>query len=233
VQFDSATATTRIAGTYTYTALVKTYAAGSALPLTTTSSDLNLVIGAAASVATTVSVTNSFARLNSTASVTDNGVDATIASVATASATPVGYVRVAVRNATNTDFTVATDSVTVTITGAGILKLGTVTGSSFKVAATGDQEFSILPDGRAGVGTISVSTNGATYTPKTVTFYAKAAKTITATVLHPVLAVSANTGAVSVSAVDATGINWTGTAYIVASSAADALVAGSATTPVQ
>jgi hypothetical protein len=48
----------------------------------------------------------------------------------------------------------------------------------------------------------------------------------------PILAAGANSGAVSVSAVDANGTPWTGTAYIVASSDADALVAGS-TTPVQ
>jgi len=112
------------------------------------------------------------------------------------------------------------------------LKLNSVTGSSFKVAATGDQEFSVLADGRAGVATITITTNGTTYAAKTVTFYAKAAKTITATVATPVLAVGANTSAVSVTAVDANGTNWTGTAYIVASAAADALIGGSATTPV-
>ena len=48
----------------------------------------------------------------------------------------------------------------------------------------------------------------------------------------PLLAVGANTGAVRGVAVDANGVAWTGQAYIVASSAADALIGGSATTPV-
>jgi len=234
MQLDSATSG-RIAGTYTYTVVVKSFDANATNPAVASSQvikDVSVVIAPAAAVATTVNVTNSFARLNATTGVTTAGVDATITSVSTASATPVGFVRVGVRNADGTSTSVAQDSVTATITGAGILKLGDVTGSSFKVAATGDQEFSVLADGRAGVATITITTNGATYSPKTVTFYAKAAKTITATVAHPTLAVGANAGAVSVAAVDANGTNWTGTAYIVASSAADALVAGSATTPV-
>jgi trimeric autotransporter adhesin len=231
VQLDSTTARTKD-GTYTYTAVVKLYS-GTTLSSTTYSQDVSIVVGKTAASATTVNVTNSFARLNATTGVTTAGVDATITSVSTASATPVGFVRVGVRNADGTSTSVAQDSVTATITGAGILKLGSVTGSSFKVAATGDQEFEVLADGRAGVATIQISTNGATYSPKTVVFYAKAAKTITATVAHPTLKVGANAGAVAVTAVDANGTNWTGTAYIVASSAADALVAGSATTPVK
>jgi hypothetical protein len=228
---ESATASVRTAGTYNYLVIAKGYTNGVIDNARTVSQAVTITIAAAPSAAATVSVANSFARLNLAPNEDADGVDAVIASEATASATPVGYLNVAVRNATNTNFAVAEDSVTVTLTGAGILQIGSITGSSFKIAATGDQEFSILPDGRAGVGTISVSTNGATYSPKTVTFYAKAAKTITATVEYPVLAVGANTEAVSVSAVDASGINWTGRAYIVASSAADALVAGS-TTPV-
>jgi len=88
-----------------------------------------------------------------------------------------------------------------------------------------------LPDGRAGVATISVKTTSVTFANKSVTFYAKAAKTITSTVATPLLKVGDNAGAVRATAVDANGVNWTGRAYIVASSAADALIAGS-TTPV-
>ena len=233
LQLDSVTAPT--AGTYTYTVVVTTYsvpAQGGAYTVTQATQDVSIVVAAAASAATAVNVTNSFARLNATTAVTTSGVDATITSVSTASATAVGFVYVGVRNAEGSSTTVAQDSITATITGAGILSTGSITGSSFKIAATGDKEFSILPDGRAGVATITITTNGATYSPKTVTFYAKAAKTVTATVAHPVLKIGANTGAVSVTAVDTNGTNWTGTAYIVASAAADALVAGSATTPV-
>jgi len=98
-------------------------------------------------------------------------------------------------------------------------------------SSSGVTNINVRPDGRAGVATISVSTPTRTFSNKTVTFYAKSAKTITATVGTPILGVSANAGAVRGVAVDANGVAWTGTAYIVASSAADALVAGS-TTPV-
>jgi trimeric autotransporter adhesin len=229
LQIDSVTAPT--AGTYTYTVITKTYSqAGTLNTVATSTLDVNIVVAAAATASKTVSAVNSFARLNLTSDVDAAGNDAVIQSLSTASSTPVGYLEVGVRNAANGKS--AEDSVTVTITGAGILRQGTVTGSSFKVATTGDVEFAILPDGRAGVASIVVATNGTTYAAKSVTFYAKSAKTITATVDHPVLRVGANADAVEATAVDANGTSWRGTAYIVASSAADALVAGSATTPV-
>jgi len=230
LQLDSVTAPT--AGTYTYTVVVTTYsvpAAGGTYTVTQATQDVSIVVAAAATASKTPSAVTSFARLNLTSNVDAAGNDAAIQSTSTASSTAVGYLEVGVRNAANGKS--AEDSVTVTITGAGILKSGSVTGSSFKVAATGDVEFEILPDGRAGVATISVATNGWTYATKTVTFYAKSAKTITATVDHPVLRVGTNASAVEATAVDANGTSWRGTAYIVASSAADALVAGS-TTPV-
>ena len=227
IQLDSATA--RVAGTTVYTVIVKSYSNGVTTPVTTTA-DVSITIAKSASVATTPSALKSYAVLSASSADPGNVVDASITSVSTASSTPAGYVYVALRNANNSS--AAVDSITATITGAGVLSIGGVTGSSFKVAATGDTVISVLPDGRAGVATINIATSVTTYSAKTVTFYAKAAKTITATVAHPTLKVGANTGAVAVSAVDANGTNWTGQAYIVASSAADALVAGSATTPV-
>ena len=235
LSLDSATAGFK-AGTYTYTVVVKAYSAAgnTANATTTTTADVNIVVAAnavtTAAISTTPSTLKSYAVLSASSSDPGNVADASITSVSTASATPAGYVYVAVRNAANAQ--AAVDSVTATITGAGVLSLGGVTGSSFKVAATGDQVISILPDGRAGTASIQITTSGTTYSAKTVTFYAKSAKTITASVGYPTLAVGANAGAVAVTAVDANGTNWTGQAYIVASSAADALVAGSATTPV-
>ena len=236
-QLDSATtadggADTRTAGTYTYTAIVKTYGGGSGsitAPVTTIVQDFSIVIAASAAVSTTAAAAKEFAVLGASAAPTSDGVDDVLTSVSTIG-TVAGYLTAGVRNAS--DAQTAQDSVTASITGAGVLCQSTTCGKSFVLAATGDQSFTIKADGTAGVGTISVKTNVATFANKTVTFYAKAAKTITATVANPVLGVGANAGAVSIAAVDANGTNWTGTAYIVASSAADALVAGSATTPV-
>jgi trimeric autotransporter adhesin len=229
---DSAASTTRPAGTYAYTVIVKSYNSGSAsTPVQTVTTDVNIVVSAAASVSTTPAAATSFSRLGASAAPSADGVDDVLTAVATIG-TVAGYLTVGVRNATGTNATVAQDSVTATITGAGLLCQSTTCGKSFVLAATGDQSFTIKADGTAGVGTITTKTNSVTFSAKTVTFYAKAAKTITAAVNNPVLAVGANGSAISATAVDANGTPWTGAMYIVASAAADALVGGSATTPV-
>jgi len=216
--------TSRIAGTYVYTVIVTPYAAFAAQ--TPQTIDVSVVIGAAAADSTTVDPTKSTAILGASAGST---VDAALSGEATASASALGVLSVRTYNASSV---AARESVTVSISGAGILKSGTVAGTSLVLDASGsDADISVLPDGRAGVATISVKTTTRTFADKSVTFYAKAAKTITATVATPLLKVGDNAGAVRGVAVDANGVNWTGQAYIVASSAADALIAGS-TTPV-
>jgi hypothetical protein len=122
------------------------------------------------------------------------------------------------------------------LSGAGLL-VHTSTGAAgpsltVKNTAAANGDFEIRPDGRAGVAVITASTPTRAFSSKSVSFYSAAAKTITATVGTPLLAVGANTGAVRGVAVDANGVAWTGQAYIVASTAADALIGGSATTPV-
>jgi hypothetical protein len=62
-----------------------------------------------------------------------------------------------------------------------------------------------------------------------VTFFAKAAKTITVAANKPVIGVTSATDVVRATAVDADGNVWGGAAYIYAATAADALIAGSAT----
>jgi hypothetical protein len=107
-------------------------------------------------------------------------------------------------------------------------------GKSVKVAATGDYQFLLQADGSAGLSTITVtSTVSGVTAVKTLNYYSKAAKTLTATNLTPILALGSNDSAVAVVAVDSAGVAWAGTAYIYASAAADATaVGGSATTPV-
>jgi len=93
----------------------------------------------------------------------------------------------------------------------------------------------VYADGTAGVGTINISTPSVTFAPKTVTFYAKSPKTITAANYAPVLNVGPNAttaAAVVATAVDANGTNWSGALYIKAVAAADALIGGSATAPI-
>ena len=224
VEFESATA--RTAGTYVYTVTTKVYNAGSAVVTSTTDTDVSIVVAALASASTTIAPASSTAFIGA---LTNAAADEVITAEATASATAVALISVRTKNASGI---AQPESITATITGAGILNFGGISGSSLTISGTGTSDINVLPNGVAGVATITVSTTSATFAPKTVTFYAAAAKTLAAAVYNPTLRVGTNAQAVAVSAVDANGTNWAGQAYIVASAAADALVGGSATTPV-
>ena len=218
--------TARIAGTYVYTAIVTPYTAQSGAG-TAQVIDMTVTIAAAATASTTVSPSLSTAFIGTSSS--SNTEDVAIVRVATASATPAAYISVRTYNAAAA---AAAESITVTISNAGTLFYGTVGGSSITIAGDGSEEIQVRPNGIAGVAVINVSTPTRTFAAKNVTFYAKAAKTLTASVFNPTLTLGSNPSAIAVTAVDATGTNWAGAAYIVASAAADALVGGSATTPV-
>jgi hypothetical protein len=230
-QLDSVTAP--MYGTYNYTAIVTVYSVpsvGSTVTATEYSKDFSITVATPSTLSTTVAPASSKAFMNAGTSTAIGTQDAVVTAVATASSTVAATIPVRTYNAAGG---AAAESVTATLTGtAGSLCVGAICGTSLVLTgATGETDITVLPNGVAGVATINIKTTTVTFAPKTVTFYAKAAKTITASVAHPTLAVGANTGAVAVTAVDANGTNWTGQAYIVASSAADALVAGS-TTPV-
>jgi len=224
---DTATAVAnRVAGTYVWTAVMTPYNGATAITASIATRDITITVAAATSASTTIDPTKSTAFLNTTATTTD----AAISALATASSTAAAVLAVRTYNSSSV---AKPESVTVTITGAGLLNFGGVSGTSLVINSSGsDGDINVRPDGRAGVATIAISTPTKTFASKSITFYAAAAKTITATVGTPLLAVGANTGAVRGVAVDANGIAWTGQAYIVASAAADALVGGSATTPV-
>ncbi|NBR26584.1 MAG: hypothetical protein EBU08_22970, partial [Micrococcales bacterium] len=125
------------------------------------------------------------------------------------------------------------ESITVTISGAGILSYGSVNGASLTIKADTDAvtDISVLPDGRAGVATINVSTPTRVFAPKTMSFYSAAPKTLVASVPTPNFAVGSNADSIRVTATDASGTVWAGAVYVYASTAADALIAGSNTTP--
>jgi hypothetical protein len=238
IQVDSVSAAI-IAGTYSFTVFVKQYTQGVTQPVTT-SYTVSLASAAAAEVSNTATATYGFAYISSSSTTAGQGVSTTTDEAVNALAT-IGTTRaflyVGVRNAAN-GATTADESLTATVTGVGLVCLndGTSCGKSLgPISSTsGDYQFALRGDGSGGTSTIKVtgSVTGASYT-KSLTYYAAAAKTLTATVLTPVLAISSNDSAVAVTAVDAAGSNWGGTAYIYASAAADATaVGGSATTPV-
>jgi len=233
---DSSTGTTRVAGTYNYLVIAKAYDNGVLNNAKTVTQAVTITIAAATTASKTPSAVTSFANLFSTtqsANATKTTSDAVVSAVSTASATPAAYFFVGNRNAAG-GYATAEDSLTATITGAGLIctvALGATTpgtcGSSIKVAATGDTQFAITPNGIAGASSVSVASSvlGVTYT-KSLTFYAKDPKTITGSALTPRLVVGANDSAVVVTAVDSLGTNWTGSLYIYPVAAADALVSG-------
>ena len=238
-QLDSATSV-RPAGTYTFLVIVKAFQAGQAgteAPATTVQATLNIVVAALADVSATATATYGFAYISGTTTAsapTATATDEVLTKLATAGTTR-AYLYVGVRNSVN-GATTANESLTATVTGVGLVCTTTSNcGKSLgPIAQTGDREFLLQGDGTGGVSTIKVTgtVTGASYT-KTLTYYAAAAKTLTASVMTPVLAVGTNDSAISVVAVDAAGASWGGTAYIVASAAADATaVGGSSSTPV-
>jgi hypothetical protein len=235
IQLD--TTTTRIAGTYTYTVIVKTYSAGASnltIPASTTTQDVSIVVAAGAAttdlVNGTISSTLSTAILNAgalTTSSTWTTLDSSVAVVATAASTDHASIRVQTYTAAGNP---APESVTATVTGPGIVCNGGACGKSLKILGTGgDNVFTVRADGTAGVASIVIATTTRTFPAKTVTFFAKSAKTFTVKANKPVIGATAATDVVRVTAVDADGNNWGGAAYIYAVSAADALIAGSET----
>jgi hypothetical protein len=223
LQLDSGLSTARVSGTYTYTVIVKTFETNpnvGANATTTTSKDVSIVIAARDSEVTTIAPGSTSAFIGTAIAAAS---DESIAVLATASTTPAAYIRVNTKNA-NGD--AKPESITATISGAGILKFGTVSGASLTIAGNGDSDISVLPDGRAGVATITISTTTRNLPAKTMNFYAEAPATLVASVSAPIANVGTNSDVVRVTAADSAGVNWSGTLYIYASAAADATVAG-------
>jgi hypothetical protein len=232
IQLDSQSV--RIAGTYTYTVVVKSYnsTGTTGVAAATTTADVSITVAATAATvaltgATAIDAGRTRAWLNAGSSYTTAN-DSAVSVVSTAAATDHATLRVTTFTA---DGNPAPESVTVTITGAGVICNSSVCGKSIKVVGTGGStDFTVRADGTAGTGSIVVATTTKTFPAKTVNFYAKAAKAFaTPSVARPVIDTTATDDVVRVTATDASGNAWTGAAYIYASSAADALVAGSET----
>jgi hypothetical protein len=231
IALDSNSALTRSVGDYVFTAIVTPISNGTAgTPINT---DVTFSITQTAAVLAaangTIDSTKTTAFLGTgTAVPTADG--ANITAVSTSSNTT--RATLSVRTYTSASLQ-APESVTVTITGAGIVGTSAtgVYGKSITVAADGAQDFLIRSDGTAGTSSIVVSTPTKTFAAKTMRFYALAASTVTVSVNKPVIGVVSTDDTVRATFLDASGNVWAGAAYIYAVAAADALIAGSATTP--
>jgi hypothetical protein len=225
---ESSTGTDRIAGTYVYTIVVTPM--GQASP-TGTPQTIDLTITIAALAADSLVANASFSSVFMGTS-TANTSDAAVSVLATSSDTPRGYLTVKLRNASGvTDGTAARESVTITTT---IGQVGTSTNRGRSVVLqynASSVDYNIYSDGTAGTGTITISTPSVTFPTKSITFYAAKPATLVASVATPNLRVGTNADAVRVTAKDANGNTWGGALYAYASTAADALIAGSNATP--
>jgi len=198
-QLDSTTAGDRVAGTYTYTLIAKSYSAdanGVSTLQATVTSDISIVVSDTAAnlalVGGTVDAGRSTAWLNSGSTYT-TASDSSVAVVATAAATDHAIIRV---STFNSDGNPTPESVTATVTGAGVVCVtsATICGKSIKMLGTGGvTDFTVRADGTAGTGSIVIATTSKTFPAKTVTFYAKAAKTLTASVNKPVIGTAGDT----------------------------------------
>jgi len=225
----SASSVARVAGTYVYTLIITPVNGSSAAQGQTV--DISITIAAAAADSTVASPANSTAFIGTA---TTASSDTTLSGLATASDTPRGYIVVKLRNASSaTTGTAARESVTVTTT-IGTVGTSDVRGRSvvLKYDTTTQLNVNVYADGTAGSGTITVTTPSVTFTTKSVSFYAAAPATLVASVPTPNLKVGSNSDSIRVTAKDANGNLYTAPLYVYASTAADALIAGS-TTPVE
>ncbi len=224
------TATVPEAGTYTYTVVASVYSSAGAY-VSQSTADVSIVVAELETASKVVSAAESSATLSSGATWSGTaGTDVSVRTLATASATVKGVIRVINENAAGS---AVAESITVTVTGPGVVRKNgeTSAGKSIVVVGDGNDDIEILSDGTAGTSSIVVKTTSITYSAKSVTFYAAAASTIAASTNKPVISTGSNSAVVYAQAKDANGIAWGGAAYIYASTAADALIAGS-TTPV-
>jgi len=232
LMLDTATARTSTShGDYVYTVIVTAYNQG--VIGSTYTQDVTFTIAREAAAAAlssgTIDASKSTAFLGSGTSVpTSDG--ANITALATSSTTT--RATLAVRTYTSASLQ-APESVTVTITGPGLVGTSAtgVWGKSVRVAADGATNFLIRSDGTAGTASIAVSTTTVIFPAKTMTFYAAAASTVTVSTARPVIGVGTTSDVIRATFKDSGGNVWAGAAYIYAATAADALIGGS-TTPV-
>jgi hypothetical protein len=217
ISMDSVTGT-RVAGTYTYTAIVTPYEATVGTIGTAKTAILTFTIAATAAESTVPAAGTSSAIISAAGGAS---ADEAVTAVATAATAPVALIEVKLRNASGTSSTLAgKESVTVTTTAGTVGVTGGTFGRSVvlayaggAVSATESLTVYVRPDGTAGTATISISTASVTFAPKTVVFYATAPSTLVASALNTSPGIGTTNGAISVVAKDANGNMWGGTLY--------------------
>jgi hypothetical protein len=222
IMVDSGTAREFSEGDYVFTFQVTPISVSTAG--TPVSADVTFTINkttvATAQAVKTVDPSKTKAVLNAGAGTDTTTADATVNVVATSATTTHATIQV---NTYNVGGYAAAESITVTLTGPGLVGDGTVFGKSLKLAGDGTTSIQVRADGTAGTASIVVATTTVTFPAKSVTFYALAPSTVVASVNKPVIAVGTNADVVRATFKDANGNIWGGDAYIYAT---DDAVAG-------
>jgi hypothetical protein len=220
------TSIARVVGDYVYTITATPFGDAVRGTAAVVTADITITVSALAAESKVASAATSAAYVRDDTDKT--AADEIVSSVNTASNTAAGYLFVFLKNAASG--IAARESVTIT---TNIGQVGTSSNRGRSVVLKYDNDagenYEFYPDGTSGVATITITTPSVTFASKTISLYSEAAKTLTATVATPNLAVGPNTDTVRVTALDSNGVAWSGAAYIYASSAADALIAGSVT----
>jgi len=178
IYLDSTTSTTRPAGAYNFTIIVKAYSNGGAAVTTTYPATITVAAAAAPVVNTPASA--------SAKAILEAGNPATVTSITdsvtsgsfTVATTPIGKILV---SNFNTAGSTAPDTITAVMTGPGYIYDGTNNGRRLVVYGT-SATFSIFADGTSGEGVITITTAaGASFVKKATFFDTKPVKA-TATV---------------------------------------------------
>jgi hypothetical protein len=179
---ESGTSTSRLAGTYNYTIIVRSYSAGVATPVTTFYPAVITVPAAAVPAAKVPAAGNAKAFIQAGSAAYPSGTvlaDSATSGSFTADGTVIGRIKV---SNFNTLDEAASDTMTVSMAGPGLLTSGGVTGRNLTIAPATSAEIAITADGNSGEGKITITTAaGATFV-KTVTFYDTKPNKVVATV---------------------------------------------------
>jgi len=171
---DSATASTRVAGTYNYLAIAQGYSNGVLNTSLQQTQAVTIVIDAAPVAAKAVpAAASAKAYIQAMATYPTVAVFADSATAGSfVAGTVVGTIRAS--NFSSTD-AAARDTFTVTMTGNGYLRTvapaAAITGRSFEVIDTETLTLEVVADGASGTGTITIKTAAGASFVKTVTFF--------------------------------------------------------------
>jgi len=227
-QLDSTTGTaTRLAGTYTYQIVVKSFNKGSSgnqtgVPDNTITKTISIVVTDAVTASSgTAAVAGQSTAVMSAASSNawqQTDIDSTVSGSSLAAVSSTGataVIRVIQKTSTGL---LTNESITASTTIGSIGDCTpAVVGASVKLKAssTGTTDVCVYPGGKAGVATISIATTSVTFTSKQVTFYSTTVSKISAALLGTTLC-NSSTAIILAKAYDADNVQIVGNSSVYA-----------------